>query len=409
MVVWFLLPTWLTAQVTYSGVWIAGKDRKLWADANWISFKSKWEELNNQGYRLIDIETAVVNGERHYSGVWEEGSDAYKLWVGMDWQTLKSRWDQLKSQNLRLVDLEVYTENGQRQFIGVWRQGTYRQKILVDATLESLKATDKKLRKQDYRLTDVEAYLQNGQHKYAGVWNEGNYLTLMLTGLNVATFQQIAEGLRENDFRLIDVEIVPEDGEETYIGLWREGSVRQEVLSHLPWQQFLREWKQLRDNQMVLEDLEVSVNGAGSVFTTNTPVAPPLDETPPARTQNPPSSPPTTSSGTEPEVDDEPQPVDVQYGKASYYADKFHGKPTASGELYDRNKLTAAHRTLPFGTRCRVTNLANGKSVIVRINDRGPHVDTRVIDLSYKAAKQIGLVQAGLADVKVEVLPDNGN
>jgi len=65
-----------------------------------------------------------------------------------------------------------------------------------------------------------------------------------------------------------------------------------------------------------------------------------------------------------------PQVVRVEYGKASYYADKFQGKPTASGELYDRDKLTAAHKTLPFGTLCRVTNTANKKSVIVRINDR---------------------------------------
>jgi rare lipoprotein A len=96
----------------------------------------------------------------------------------------------------------------------------------------------------------------------------------------------------------------------------------------------------------------------------------------------------------------------IQYGKASYYGygDEFHGRKTSSGEVFDRNDFTAAHNTLPFGTVCRVTNLANGKNVTVRINDRGPFKPGRIIDLSYAAAKQIGAVQAGVVDVKVEVL-----
>jgi rare lipoprotein A len=98
------------------------------------------------------------------------------------------------------------------------------------------------------------------------------------------------------------------------------------------------------------------------------------------------------------------QVVKVEYGKASYYADKFQGKPTASGELYDRNKLTAAHRTLPFGTFCRVTNTANKKTATVRINDRGPHVRGRIIDLSYHAMQLLDGLRAGEIDVMVEVL-----
>ncbi|MDM7925515.1 MAG: septal ring lytic transglycosylase RlpA family protein [bacterium] len=100
----------------------------------------------------------------------------------------------------------------------------------------------------------------------------------------------------------------------------------------------------------------------------------------------------------------------VQYGKASHYGtgDGFHGNKTASGEVFDRNQLTAAHRTLPFGTLCRVTNLSNGRSVVVRINDRGPFVKGRIIDLSWAAAKRIGSDRAGVVDVKVEVLKRGG-
>lgn len=94
----------------------------------------------------------------------------------------------------------------------------------------------------------------------------------------------------------------------------------------------------------------------------------------------------------------------TQTGKASFYADKFEGHPTASGAKYKHNKLTAAHKTLPFGTIVKVTNLANGNTVEVEINDRGPYVEGRVIDLSKSAAEQLAFVNLGVADVKLEVV-----
>ena len=93
-----------------------------------------------------------------------------------------------------------------------------------------------------------------------------------------------------------------------------------------------------------------------------------------------------------------------QIGEASYYADKFHGRKTANGEIFNMHAMTAAHRKLAFDTKLRVTNLANGMSVVVRINDRGPFVKGRIIDLSYGAAKKIGLVQSGVAKVKLEIV-----
>jgi rare lipoprotein A len=94
----------------------------------------------------------------------------------------------------------------------------------------------------------------------------------------------------------------------------------------------------------------------------------------------------------------------IQTGKASFYADKFDGSLTASGEKYKHSKLTAAHKTLPFGTKIRVTNLANNKSVEVVINDRGPYVEDRILDLSRSAAEKLEFINQGLADVKVEVV-----
>ncbi len=97
-------------------------------------------------------------------------------------------------------------------------------------------------------------------------------------------------------------------------------------------------------------------------------------------------------------------PKQTFFGMASYYGKQFHGKPTASGETFDMYGLTAAHRTLPLGTICRVTNLANHKTVIVRINDRGPFVNDRILDLSYEAARQLDAIREGVIRVKVEVL-----
>ena len=99
----------------------------------------------------------------------------------------------------------------------------------------------------------------------------------------------------------------------------------------------------------------------------------------------------------------------VQTGKASFYGDKFEGNPTASGEKYRHSKLTGAHRSLPFGTRVRVTNLANNESVVVTINDRGPFVEGRIVDLSKSAAEKLRFFNQGIADVKIEIVdPGDG-
>ena len=93
----------------------------------------------------------------------------------------------------------------------------------------------------------------------------------------------------------------------------------------------------------------------------------------------------------------------TESGKASYYATKFQGRKTASGELYDKAKKTAAHRKLPFGTKVKVTNTKNSKSVVVKINDRGPFVKDRIVDLSGSAFSRIANFDAGVIEVKIEV------
>ena len=100
----------------------------------------------------------------------------------------------------------------------------------------------------------------------------------------------------------------------------------------------------------------------------------------------------------------DPKPSSVEFGKASFYGGRDIGKPTANGERYHASNCTAAHKRLPFNTMVRVTNLKNGKSVLVRINDRGPFVKGRTIDLTVVAARQIEMISDGIVPVKIEVL-----
>src|SRR2546425_10922641 len=99
-----------------------------------------------------------------------------------------------------------------------------------------------------------------------------------------------------------------------------------------------------------------------------------------------------------------PAPGATETGIASWYGHPYHGRPAANGEIYDMDKMTAAHRTLPFGTWARVTNLGNDKTVDVRIIDRGPFIDGRIIDLSHAAARAIDLIGPGVTQVRVEII-----
>jgi rare lipoprotein A len=129
----------------------------------------------------------------------------------------------------------------------------------------------------------------------------------------------------------------------------------------------------------------------------------------------------SSSRGTVPEMVSTPQPsiaksgpakkptelkgpVSAQTGQASWYGKAFAGKPTASGEIFNHELLTAAHQSLPLGTKVKVTNVTNGKSVEVKVNDRGPYVGGRIIDLSRAAARALGMIEDGLTEVRLETI-----
>lgn len=119
----------------------------------------------------------------------------------------------------------------------------------------------------------------------------------------------------------------------------------------------------------------------------------------PSHSQSP-DTPPPSASGTAESF----HAGQVLYGEASYYGPKFHGRQTANGETFDQNQLTCAHKTLPFNTQLKVTLLSTRKSVIVRVNDRGPYKKGRILDLSAEAARRIGMVKHGTGTVSAEIL-----
>jgi len=118
---------------------------------------------------------------------------------------------------------------------------------------------------------------------------------------------------------------------------------------------------------------------------------------------------PPTSVVVEPPVEPTPRsaPQVTTTGRASWYGEPHHGRLTASGEAFDMNALTAAHRSLPFGTRLRVVNLENDREVEVRVNDRGPSIPGRVLDLSYAAARALGAVGSGVIPIRMTVVSSN--
>lgn len=130
--------------------------------------------------------------------------------------------------------------------------------------------------------------------------------------------------------------------------------------------------------------------------------AQPAPAAPPLRPAEPLPAPPMRPSEVSPQQHNAEEPVFTQTGLASFYAARFHGNKTASGDRYDKAGFTAAHRTLAFGMIVRVTNTANGRSVKVQVNDRGPHVKNRIIDLSRAAARALG-IRHGVAHVRLEV------
>ncbi len=437
----------LSAQARYNGVWHDGDgENKIWVNAPWQSFEDKRAELSKQGYRLVDIEIKKIGGERRYSGLWHRGSGGEKLWIDGDIGSFQTRWDEWTAQGLNIVDLEVTNEQNGLRFTGVWRTGNLAQKMVYDADWDAFNRAKDQFSGQGLALIDAETYVENGTRKYAGIFQSSDEDVIIMNDIDPNSYQSVTDGLLNNNYVLDDMESYLSSGMVKILCLFHKQNQQQRLLVNTPWSGFLKVWRTLLQEGFQLDDLEYALPGRTVAETprqlqndqigTSVPPSKPLpvddsddfiiDPLDRVATQSKPSPRPSRDDpgisrnpAPEPSRDffetppaknapenntAEVQPGPAEYGKASFYADKFQGRRTASGEPYDKDKLTAAHRTHPFGTKLRVTNMANKKSVVVRVNDRGPHIKSRIVDLSREAARRVDGIRMGIFDVKVEVV-----
>lgn len=419
-----LICTSLTGQDRLSGTWREGYDHKLWIDATWGDFSRKDGEFAAQNYRLTDIEVADGDGGASFYGIWMPGSGAHQVASALDWPALSSRWDTAKRTGLRLVDVEVYDTGGTASFAAVWREGDFEHKLLVDASEDDLTARDEEFTGKGFYLVDVETYLFGAERLYLALWHQGGRRTLLKQNLSWPQFDALRKSSEKDGLVLVDLETWMEGGQRRYIGLWHEGTSRQELFIDAPEKDFLETWRRFRDEGLVINDIEIPDNSGGALpggaappIATNDPPATvqptatePIDQdqlrgTPPGGRKKDSGGPADgNGSGSSSETGGEATTGFVEEGKASYYHSSLEGNKTASGEPYEGKAFTAAHRTLPFNTRLRVTNLANGKTVTVRVNDRGPYAKSRIIDLSEAAAEALDAIQAGVITVRIEEL-----
>ncbi len=417
----FTITTVASAQLRYNGIWNKGEtDHKIWVNSDWESFKKKWDELGEQGYRPVDIEVTRVGNEKKYSGLWHRGSGNYEIWVDADWESFKARFDEWAALGMHLIDWEIYVDRERHKFTGIWRAGAVQQKMVYDLNWESLPQLNAQFSAKGLNLIDIESYEKGNKREYAGIWSaDGGSPALPLNFMTWAEFNTTSEAFEKNGLALVDMESFGSGKNTVFIGIWRQDTELQKLLAGADWNSYLGTWRTLQNTGYQLVDIEPTTSGGALTVTPTTPASPttpttsqpkipdnnfpdtPGSTTPPVAGTNPGSGTGTPPPATTPPAET-PTTGAVEFGKASYYGDNFQGRKTASGEPYDRDKLTCAHRTYPFGTQLKITNVANDRSVIVRVNDRGPHVKERVVDLSHEAAYRLDGIRSGIIDVKVE-------
>jgi hypothetical protein len=229
---------------TFAGVWREGTDGyALWVDA-WDGFAAKWEELSDQGLRLVSLETFEDGGDRFWAGVFQEGTDGHYLWVNVDWDGFVAKWEELAGQNLRLVDVETWVEGGSVRWAGVWREGTDGHYLWAD-TWDGFVAKWEELSSQNLRLVDIETFLEGGERKWCGVWREGSGGHYLWAGDTWDGFVAKWNEIAADGLRLVDIERFEEGGQELWAGVWREGWDGYFLWGASDWENFVGQWDDL--------------------------------------------------------------------------------------------------------------------------------------------------------------------
>lgn len=243
---------------SYTGVWRAGSDNHyLWANANWNSFRSKWDELSREDLRLADMNIHQVAGELRYTGVWRAGSGRHYLWVNTSWDNFRAKWQELAQQNLRLTVLKVNVVNGQLRYSGVWRPGTDAYYLWVNASWDNFRVKWQELAQQNLRLVDIEVLEVGGELRFSGAWRAGTggyYLWVNADWNNlVAKWRELAgQGMR-----LTALRSYLSGGQRRYAGIWGPGNDSYYLWGNQRWDSFVGKWRELNTKNLRLVHLDV--------------------------------------------------------------------------------------------------------------------------------------------------------
>lgn len=234
----------------------------LIVDLTWEQFDRKKNELWNQGYRLVDIETYKYEGLSLFAGVWRLGDNPQFLVKANGWKDFQDFWNNLTQQGYRLTDAEVYFENTNRKILGIWGEYSDTLELRPELSWDDLVQSVNYYKDDHYWLIDVEPYVSQDSVRYIAIWKYSKRITHRLwKSSSWNEFRRIWKRFGNEGYRLFDIEIFNEDGMKKYIGLWAEGEDNYRLWYEAPWEQFLVKDIKFEMEGKYMVDLEIENDG----------------------------------------------------------------------------------------------------------------------------------------------------
>lgn len=235
---------------------------------SWEQLVHKWKTLGNAGMRLKDIEVFDnANGVRTYAGVWEPGSGKHALYGYDNWSAFVDKWQELNESGYRLTDIESVTKNNKTYYYGSWRAGTGKYALYNYSSWSSFTSKWAELNEQGYRLLDIDVSEHNGSLRYVGVWGEGAGKYALYNYSSWDDFAAKWSELGAEGYQLVEMDILRKsDGNYQHIGVWRAGSTKRALYRYTSWNSFKTKWAELAEKNYSLLDVEVVQRGTGGHY-----------------------------------------------------------------------------------------------------------------------------------------------
>lgn len=249
----------------YAGVWRAGTGPyALWVNANWTSFRDKWQQWSGQGLRLHDIHVRTSGSSTYYSGVYRPGSGSYGLWANVDWTSFRNKWQQWSGQGLRLVDMNINRSGSQTRYSGVFQQGGGAYGLWVNADWTSFRNKWQQWSGQGLRLVDLDVSRVGNSTRYSGVFLAGSGGHALWANASWASFVSKWSQLSAQGLRLVDINLhATSGGDLRYSGCFLPGTDGHYLWANVTWESFRAKWEELAGQGLRLIDFEMAIPTAG--------------------------------------------------------------------------------------------------------------------------------------------------